>query len=122
MLTHSAHQKKKDGSMRMCIDYCELYKVTIKNRYPLPRIDDLLDQLQGALLCKYPPEISRQINVRFNLQVHNIKIIIYGASTRSFSDKDCYKLCLKLIPKIKQDKKIDFDLIQTKEKSFDIYH
>ena len=34
--------------MRMCIDYWELNKVTIKNRYPLPRIDDLLDQLQGA--------------------------------------------------------------------------
>ena len=40
--------KKKDGSMRMCIDYHELNKVTIKNRYPLPRIDDLLDQLQRA--------------------------------------------------------------------------
>jgi hypothetical protein len=40
--------KKKDGSMRMCIDYRELNKVTIKNRYPLPRIDDLLGQLQGA--------------------------------------------------------------------------
>jgi hypothetical protein len=40
--------KKKDGSMQMCIDYRELNKVTIKNRYPLPRIDDLLDQLQGA--------------------------------------------------------------------------
>jgi hypothetical protein len=40
--------KKKDESMRMCIDYRELNKVTIKNRYPLPRIDDLLDQLQGA--------------------------------------------------------------------------
>ncbi|KAM0058195.1 putative nucleotidyltransferase, Ribonuclease H [Helianthus debilis subsp. tardiflorus] len=40
--------KKKDGSMRLCIDYRELNKVTIKNRYPLPRIDDLFDQLQGA--------------------------------------------------------------------------
>ncbi|KAJ9539320.1 hypothetical protein OSB04_032053 [Centaurea solstitialis] len=40
--------KKKDGTMRMCIDYRELNKVTIKNRYPLPRIDDLFDQLQGA--------------------------------------------------------------------------
>ncbi|KAI3739234.1 hypothetical protein L2E82_29633 [Cichorium intybus] len=40
--------KKKDGTMRMCIDYRELNKVTIKNRYPLPRINDLFDQLQGA--------------------------------------------------------------------------
>ncbi|KAL0561349.1 hypothetical protein IC582_001774 [Cucumis melo] len=40
--------KKKDGSMRLCIDYRKLNKVTVKNRYPLPRIDDLFDQLQGA--------------------------------------------------------------------------
>ncbi|GKA21918.1 hypothetical protein Tco_0707880 [Tanacetum coccineum] len=40
--------KKKDGSMRMCIDSRELNKVTVKNVYPLPRIDDLFDQLQGA--------------------------------------------------------------------------
>ncbi|GJY94790.1 putative reverse transcriptase domain-containing protein [Tanacetum coccineum] len=40
--------KKKDGSMRLCIDYRELNKITIRNRYPLPRIDDLFDQLQGA--------------------------------------------------------------------------
>ncbi|KAI3707060.1 hypothetical protein L6452_25248 [Arctium lappa] len=40
--------KKKDGSMRMCIDYRELNKVTVNNKYPLPRIDDLFDQLQGA--------------------------------------------------------------------------
>nr|GEU85223.1 putative reverse transcriptase domain-containing protein [Tanacetum cinerariifolium] len=39
--------KKKDGSFRMCIDYCELNKLTTKNRYPLPRIDGLFDQLQG---------------------------------------------------------------------------
>ncbi|GKV24168.1 hypothetical protein SLEP1_g33813 [Rubroshorea leprosula] len=40
--------KKKDGSMRLCIDYRELNKVNVKNRYPLPRIDDLFDQLKGA--------------------------------------------------------------------------
>ncbi|KAL8148130.1 hypothetical protein AgCh_005467 [Apium graveolens] len=40
--------KKKDGSMRLCIDYRELNKLTIKNKYPLPHIDDLFDQLKGA--------------------------------------------------------------------------
>ncbi|KAG8490969.1 hypothetical protein CXB51_014110 [Gossypium anomalum] len=40
--------KKKDGMMQMCIDYRQLNKLTIKNKYPLPRIDDLFDQLRGA--------------------------------------------------------------------------
>nr|GEW33634.1 reverse transcriptase domain-containing protein [Tanacetum cinerariifolium]GEW45464.1 reverse transcriptase domain-containing protein [Tanacetum cinerariifolium] len=40
--------KKKDGSLRMCIDYHELNKLTVKNRYPLTRIDDLFDHLQGS--------------------------------------------------------------------------
>ncbi|KAL5558538.1 hypothetical protein UlMin_034749 [Ulmus minor] len=42
--------KKKDGTLRMCIDYRELNKMTIKNKYPLPRIDDLFDQLKGAAI------------------------------------------------------------------------
>nr|GEW34519.1 putative reverse transcriptase domain-containing protein [Tanacetum cinerariifolium] len=41
--------KKKDSRMRLCINYRELNKITIRNRYPLPRIDDLFDQLQGAM-------------------------------------------------------------------------
>ncbi|GJR00022.1 putative reverse transcriptase domain-containing protein [Tanacetum coccineum] len=40
--------KKRDGYFKMCIDYRELNKLTVKNRYPLPRIDDLFDQLQGS--------------------------------------------------------------------------
>ncbi|GJZ47910.1 putative reverse transcriptase domain-containing protein [Tanacetum coccineum] len=49
--------KKKDGLFRMCFDYRELNKLAIKNRYPLPRIDDLFDQLQGSSM--YP-----KINLR----------------------------------------------------------
>ena len=40
--------KKKDGSSRLCVDYRQLNKMTIKNTYPLPRIDDLMDQLHGS--------------------------------------------------------------------------
>ena len=40
--------KKKDKTLRLCIDYRQLNRVTIKNRYPLPMIDDLFDQLRGA--------------------------------------------------------------------------
>ena len=40
--------KKKDGTLRLCIDYRQLNKVTVKNKYPLPRIDDLFDQIRGA--------------------------------------------------------------------------
>jgi hypothetical protein len=39
---------KKDGTQRMCVDYRSLNEVTIKNKYSLPRIDDLFDQLRGA--------------------------------------------------------------------------
>jgi hypothetical protein len=40
--------RKKDGSWRLCIDYCQLNKATIKNQYSLPRIDDLFDQIKGT--------------------------------------------------------------------------
>ena len=42
--------KKKDGTLRLCIDYCQLNKMTIKNSYRLPCIDDLFDQLCGEMV------------------------------------------------------------------------
>ena len=40
--------KKKDGTLRLCVDYRQLNKMIVKNKYPLPRIDDLFDQWKGA--------------------------------------------------------------------------
>jgi hypothetical protein len=44
--------KNKDGTLRLCIDFMQLNKVTVKNKYPLPRIDDLFDQLRGTYIFK----------------------------------------------------------------------
>ena len=41
--------KKKNGTLRLCVDYRQLNKMTVKNKYPLPRIDDLFDQLKGQV-------------------------------------------------------------------------
>jgi hypothetical protein len=41
--------KKKDGTLRLCVDYRGLNKLTIKNKFSLPRIDDFLDHLHGAM-------------------------------------------------------------------------
>ncbi|GJZ41179.1 putative reverse transcriptase domain-containing protein [Tanacetum coccineum] len=66
--------KKKDGSLRMCIDYWELNKLTVKNRYPLPRIKRLIDQLQGVFKDRQTNEPSlTQKKVKFCSGVTNKK-------------------------------------------------
>ncbi|GJT77662.1 putative reverse transcriptase domain-containing protein [Tanacetum coccineum] len=62
--------KKKDSSFRMCIDYRDLNKLTIKNRYPLPRIDGMFDQLQGS---RYFSKIYLQSRYH-QLRVHKDEI------------------------------------------------
>ena len=59
----------------MCIDYKQLNKVTIKNKYPIPRIDDLFDQLQGA---------SRFSNILFRLGYHQLRVIDSDISKTTF--------------------------------------
>nr|GEW08710.1 putative reverse transcriptase domain-containing protein [Tanacetum cinerariifolium] len=67
--------KKKDGSFRMCIDYHELNKLTVKNRYPLLRIDDLFDQLQGS-------SVYSKIDLRSGLRIKEEDIQITAFRTR----------------------------------------
>ena len=67
--------KKKDGTMKLCIDYWQLNKVTIKNKYPLPKIDDLFDQFQGA-------SVFSKINLRSDY--HQLKIKESDVSKTSF--------------------------------------
>ena len=67
--------KKKDGSLRMCIDSRQLNKVTIKNKYPIPKIYDLLNQLQGA--CHFSKiEILESEIVTFQKQPSKLDMVI----------------------------------------------
>ena len=70
--------KKKDGTLRMCVDYHPLNAVTIKNKYPLPRIDTLFDQLAGA-------KVFSKIDLRSCY--HQIKIRLQDIPKTTFSTR-----------------------------------
>ena len=84
--------KKKDGSMRLCVNYRHMNKVTIKNNYPLPTIDDLMDQLVGACVFRKidlrsgyhqvrvkPDDISKKpFRTRYGHYEYNV--ILFGVS------------------------------------------
>ena len=62
--------KKKDGTLRLCIDYRQLKKVTVKNKYPFPRIDDLFNQMRGE-------KVFSMIDLRFSYNQVKIKMKMF---------------------------------------------
>ncbi|XP_022868061.1 uncharacterized protein LOC111387711 [Olea europaea var. sylvestris] len=66
--------KKKDGTMRLCIDYRQLNKVTIHNKYPLTRINDLFDQLRDAICIQ--GIINSKLGSSSDEHAENLKIIL----------------------------------------------
>ena len=69
--------KKKDGSFRLCIDYWGLNKVTVKNKYPLPRIDELMDQLGGAQwFSKIPIELTDVGKTAFRTRYDHFEFVV----------------------------------------------
>jgi hypothetical protein len=69
---------KKDGSRRMCVDYRSLNEVTIKNKYPLPRIEDLFDQMRGA-------KVFSKIDLRSGY--HQLKIRMEDIPKTAFTSR-----------------------------------
>ena len=73
--------KKKDGTLRLCIDYKQLNKVTVKNKYPLPRIDDLFDQMRGEKVFSKIDLRSGYHQVRFKDEDIHKKSLEQGMDT-----------------------------------------
>jgi hypothetical protein len=99
--------KKKDGTLRLCIDYIKLNKITIKNKYPFPRIDDLFDQLRGATIFSNIDLKSGYLQVQIKDEhIHNTSIMDFPtpkdvSNIRSFMGlAGYYKRFIKRFSKI----------------------
>nr|GFB57922.1 putative reverse transcriptase domain-containing protein [Tanacetum cinerariifolium] len=88
--------KKKGGPFRMCIDYHELNNLTIKNRYPLPRIDDLFDQLQGS-------SVYSKIDLRSGY--HQLRTDKFTRSVYGFDESE-HEEHLRIILELLQNEKL----------------
>ncbi|GKC92304.1 putative reverse transcriptase domain-containing protein, partial [Tanacetum coccineum] len=111
--------KKKNGSFRMCIDYRELNRLTVKNRYPLPRIDDLFDQLQGSRVYSkidlrsgyHPPRVREEdipkttFKTRYNH--YEFQVMPFGLAN-ALASKEEHAEHLKLILELLKKEELAF--------------